>query len=1609
MWWEDIKMISDTNGWAIGVGYTDMGFTYGTYFYRYNSGTWTQQSLKGANLTDMSVINTNSIWAVGMNADRFHRTFTYAKWNGTIWSVTNATPLVSGQLDEVACDFADANHGYVVGGRFYDFSARYENGTWYYDSWNLTDVAHTIDMTSTFSGWCGGSEYNRYYGDQHLHLIPDVASPGQRLTARVANLTPSTRFWITWETPPSQISAQILEPIQTDLQGNFETEVYVPSDASSGNHAIILSTLQLVPGQGVQYVEVTRGEVSVRDGLVYSVAMPDTTYLRLGGWGGMAVDDVTVEIAARVSSMLPPQPAANLPMTCQVRSSPPAGCSIDPIAPQTDGDGFYRFEVSPAEGVNVIDVFPDTSPMDRMSIRVIGYMQPPPPDPLPPGFIAQAWTGRGALRDIEISPNWGPAGTRFAIKGYGFTPAQFAYAYWDGTDLLGQTHTGNGRFSLQANVPASTGEHTVVLITHSGDYAYKSFYVQDQSPDTIPPVVSITYPPQNAVVSGTITVQAGAVDSRAVSSMELTLDNQLMARSTSGSISSVWDTHSASPGLHTLMTIATDRQGNRGIAAVQVTVDNTGGDHLAPDVTIVSPTAGQPVTGQVQVELNATDNTSVSMIAAYLDDTTLIGSGQGSVYNFTFNANDFSEGTHTLRAVAYDPARNPGERTISIQIVSSSFDPDKPVITVIAPGSWQNMSGISTIHATATDNSGMIPQMTAWLGNTHIAGPTAGVINIEYDSTQQPSDIYNLVFFAVDNAGHQATKSVPVSICNLPGRKGSRRGYSNLCSPDNPAIFIDVKSPSQDTLLSAYCEFNFLITIFSPESIITEAFLLLTNTDTDVVEIRDEYYDYDHKGINILNPVHSFQNVGHYTLRVSAKSLDGTFTHIDRDFEVSMKDRNGLCIDPAVKINTMEDVDSMTIHAYSYKTDIFDVNLIRLEMLNSDTSEYYLLEESDGEPIEVVLDYDDYPIGNYTLIASGESDDGVSVIGDTFDFLVSQGTLISPDEIRLVCFNNTDTMNSLTDAVFESAISTLDARGIEIPYSGEILISSSQDRDMIQVGDTEVFLPYLLQLTPEDDGAISFNLIAQSPGIRTITAECEALVTTTSIEAIAEGDELVFPGYTLDCDLAIFWNVDVSVELRDPEGDLQIVDMIFGIRTFENQEFTVQKSHVLSMYTQSWDIMSIPMSVGQPHQAWVQIHDRLSGHVIGYKSFTFYLGEEPDQIGIFIQTGLHDYPWQAVIYDMEAVYSGSGGPVFLWDAEVQYQITYPGNVIKHGTSYSQWLGEVFLDLDGPPMGTESGMTQVQVWAFLDGYKPGYASAYVDYQNGWKRDGVLQFNSTAPILISGPNQKQIGQSGSGIVSSYPGAFYRNAVPNSGYIPIASGDIIHAAMDASRIYPGYNHLLNAELQMGTGSSTLGILNADPVTYGLQFVANNSNSRLDLPLPEPALTLTATLPMNRASDVASDMPLTLNFSKPVEPSSFTYEFLPDPGNISIAWNPSNTIAVISHNSFAADSYYYFNILTASDTGGMPITRGAVPPGWSFTTRAVCPGRDNDMDGYVSAECGGTDCDDNDEDIHPDAPELKTVSMMIATEWLMTDWTVYLRHRFPTLTWFTMKPRTC
>ncbi len=187
--------------------------------------------------------------------------------------------------------------------------------------------------------------------------------------------------------------------------------------------------------------------------------------------------------------------------------------------------------------------------------------------------------------------------------------------------------------------------------------------------DTVPPVAVIVSPSAGSTVSGVTSVSVTASDDAAVSRVELYVNDTLLGSDQAAPWEFSWDTTALVNGGAALLAKAYDNAGNSGISpAVAVVVDNgvpEAPDSDAPLVTIMSPSEGATVSGNVAIDVQAYDDRQLATVTVLVDDIVRCV-GNATTMSCMWNTRKAEPGIHWIKAVAEDGAGNVAATEISV-------------------------------------------------------------------------------------------------------------------------------------------------------------------------------------------------------------------------------------------------------------------------------------------------------------------------------------------------------------------------------------------------------------------------------------------------------------------------------------------------------------------------------------------------------------------------------------------------------------------------------------------------------------------------------------------------------------------------------------------------------------------------------------------------------------------------------------------------------------------------------------------------------------------------------------------------------------------------------
>ena len=367
-----------------------------------------------------------------------------------------------------------------------------------------------------------------------------------------------------------------------------------------------------------------------------------------------------------------------------------------------------------------------------------------------------------------ITLNWGPS-TGSDVAGYKVYYKADPAAPFDGTGAVQGASPFGVTGQTSATVTGLDPTHPYYFaITAYNSAGLESPYSNLVTiPELTPPVASISYPANNATVSGAVSVTASASDNVGVTKVEFYLNGVLQSTDTTAPYLFSWNTAALAAGSYTLSAKAYDAAGNVGASQnVSVTVVK---DTTAPSVALTSPGNNATVSGAVPVTVSAGDDVGVTKVEFYQDGV-LSSAGNLAPYSYNWNTSSVADGSHTLSAKAYDAAGNVGQSAIvTVTVNNQVADSTAPVVSAFSLPATASTLAVPISGLTATDNLAV----TGYLVSESSAKPAASAAGW---SASKPasfsfagSGARTAYAFAKDAAGNvSAGRSAAVTI-TLPG------------------------------------------------------------------------------------------------------------------------------------------------------------------------------------------------------------------------------------------------------------------------------------------------------------------------------------------------------------------------------------------------------------------------------------------------------------------------------------------------------------------------------------------------------------------------------------------------------------------------------------------------------------------------------------------------------------------------------------------------------------------------------------------------------------------------------------------------------------------------
>lgn len=186
-------------------------------------------------------------------------------------------------------------------------------------------------------------------------------------------------------------------------------------------------------------------------------------------------------------------------------------------------------------------------------------------------------------------------------------------------------------------------------------------------------------------------------------------------------------------------------------------------DTTPPTVSIASPANNSVLAGTQTITANATDNVAVASVQFLLDGNPFGALLTASPYSVQWDTTTASAGPHTWAATATDTSKNQATSAA----ITLTPDNTPPQVSVTAPASGSNVTGSTTITASATDNTS-VAGVQLLLDNANLGQEiTIAPYSMSWDSSTVSNGPHSLSARARDAAGLTATsQTISINVAN---------------------------------------------------------------------------------------------------------------------------------------------------------------------------------------------------------------------------------------------------------------------------------------------------------------------------------------------------------------------------------------------------------------------------------------------------------------------------------------------------------------------------------------------------------------------------------------------------------------------------------------------------------------------------------------------------------------------------------------------------------------------------------------------------------------------------------------------------------------------------
>ena len=286
-------------------------------------------------------------------------------------------------------------------------------------------------------------------------------------------------------------------------------------------------------------------------------------------------------------------------------------------------------------------------------------------------------------------------------------------------------------------------------------------------PDTTAPLVVITNPADQAILSDSVLVTIYASDNDEVKLVQLYINDSLVLDSAEAPYEYKWNTAEyAEDEFHNLRARAVDYANNDNqTSPIRVTVDNK--DNIKPTGSLLYPFSGQTLNGSISIIAEAADNDSLKSVVYYINgDSVGVKTSSPFIYEWDTTL-EYDDYYYVINVQINDASGN----HITLGPISVYVDNDEnievdttpPTGTIIYPPAAAIVSGNVNIQIDAFDNEKVEEVEIVIDGSFSIVDQTSPY-GYTWDTNTASEDMDHFITATVTDSSGNTTNLMPVTV-----------------------------------------------------------------------------------------------------------------------------------------------------------------------------------------------------------------------------------------------------------------------------------------------------------------------------------------------------------------------------------------------------------------------------------------------------------------------------------------------------------------------------------------------------------------------------------------------------------------------------------------------------------------------------------------------------------------------------------------------------------------------------------------------------------------------------------------------------------------------------